>query len=158
MSLARAGTTVSLTAFGSALVAFFASVYLRRTGYRVPLVSGLVIMSLAFWFLSVGARGISPYWWLALGMLGLGVGSGVFQPAANNAMLQRAPDRIGAVTGLRSTVLQSGSILWVALQTAALARGRHAALVHAHLLWVTALVLAAAAAACMRMEDHRGSW
>jgi len=51
---------------------------------------GFTVIAIGVVILSVGARGLSPYWWIALFSLVTGIGMGMAVPATNNASLQLA--------------------------------------------------------------------
>ena len=125
ISQATAGTVLSARAVGVVVVAAVAALMLRRTGYRLPMFVGFSTIVVGIVMLSIGARGLPPYWWLAIFCLVTGVGMGTAVPATNNASLQLAPNDIGAISGLRGMFRQSGGILYVSITTAVLARSPH---------------------------------
>jgi len=158
IAISSAGTVLSAQAVGMTIFAAAASMLLRRTGYRRPMAIGFTIVALSLVMLSIAPRGLSPYWWLGLFSMFTGVGLGCVAPAANNATLKLAPDRVAAISGLRATFRQTGSILCVSIVTAVLARSRDPGLAQAHAFWMLALLLLVATALTAAVPDHRGSW
>ncbi|HVB05547.1 MAG TPA: MFS transporter [Acidimicrobiales bacterium] len=155
---ASAGTVLSAQAVGMVLFAALASYNLRRTGYRLPMVLGFGVASVSLVFLSIGARGLSGYLWLSLFAMTSGIGLGTVAPAANNATLALAPNQVAAISGLRATFRQTGSILCVSTVTAILARSSDKGIAQAHIFWVLALFLCATIALTFAIPDQRESW
>lgn len=153
-----AGTVLSAQAVGMACVAFAASMLIRRTGYRRPMAIGFLFVAASLVMLSIGARGIAPYWWLMLFSMFTGLGLGCISPAANNASMQLAPDQVAAISGLRGMFRQSGSILCISIVTAVLARSANPGIAQSHVFWVLALILVATSGVTLTIKDHRGSW
>jgi Na+/melibiose symporter-like transporter len=155
---ASAGTVLSAQAVGMVIFAALASDNLRRTGYRLPMAIGFAIVAVSLVLLSVGARGLSGYLWISLFAMTSGIGLGTVAPAANNATLALAPNQVAAISGLRATFRQTGSILCVSTVTAILARSSDKGIAQAHIFWVLALCLCAAIALTFRVPDQRESW
>jgi EmrB/QacA subfamily drug resistance transporter len=154
----KAGTVLSAQAVGMTIVAFGASMLIRRTGYRKPMAIGFPIVALSLLMLSVAPRTLAPYWWLELWAMFTGIGLGCVAPAANNATLALAPNQVAAISGLRATFRQTGSILCVSIVTAVLNRSAHPGIAQAHVFWVLAAILGVATILSTRVPDHRGSW
>jgi EmrB/QacA subfamily drug resistance transporter len=100
------------------------SVFLRRWGYRWPMVVGLSIISLATILLGqgpglwriVGFRfGIAES--IALIVMLSGVGIGVFFPASNNACIELMPEKVATITGLRGMFANVGGTLGISFIT-----------------------------------------
>jgi EmrB/QacA subfamily drug resistance transporter len=155
---ASAGTILSAQAIGMTTVATIASWSLRRTGYRKPMVLGFVVISCALIGLSIAPRGLSPYFWLALFSMISGLGLGAAAPASNNATLALAPEHVAAISGLRATFRQTGSIISVETVTALIARSAHPGLAQAHLFWVLAVILALITSLTVFVPNRRASW
>ncbi len=138
-----AGTLLTARALGEIGVAALASMFIRRTGYRVPMVVGFLVMAGGLAFIAVPPHLLSPYVWLSLGAAVTGVGTGASAPAANNATLQLSPADVGSIAGLRGAARQAGAIVAVALTTSLVARsGAHiATLGHAFFVLATLLML-----------------
>jgi MFS family permease len=104
----------------SAATAYF----LPRTGYRKPMIAGLLVISiclglLAFHFpgIQIGSLSLGPAAWLTLVLMVAGAGSGLSTPASNNACIELMPDRIATITGLRGTFRQMGTSFGITLST-----------------------------------------
>jgi EmrB/QacA subfamily drug resistance transporter len=152
-----AGTLLTARAVGMIAVAGVATMALRRTGYRLPMVAGFVILVGGLVMMAAHAN-ISPYAWLAIGAAITGCGMGMSTPATNNASLQLAPDQVAAVAGLRGMFRQSGAIIAVSVTTALIARSSNPGLVQAHVFMVFAIILVALLALIRFVPDHHGNW
>jgi EmrB/QacA subfamily drug resistance transporter len=117
------GTLLSARAICEILFATIASLLIHRTGFRVPLIIGISILSGGVVLLAVPATGVSSYVWLAGSSALTGIGIGLSAPAANNACIELAPNNVGAIIGIRGAARQSGGILAIVLATAAATRG-----------------------------------
>jgi EmrB/QacA subfamily drug resistance transporter len=153
-----AGTLLSARAVGMICFAALAVFALRRTGYRLPMIVGFVVVASGLVVMSIGPRGMSAYVWLALGAGIIGIGLGISQPASNNASMQLAPDSVAAIAGLRGMFRQSGAIIAVSITTAILARSPDPGIAQAHVFLVFAVLLVATVPLILRIPDHRGGW
>jgi Na+/melibiose symporter-like transporter len=158
ISPSSAGTVLSAQAVGMVVFAALASYNLRRTGYRLPMVLGFGVVSISLVFLSIGARGLDGYLWLSLFAMTSGIGLGTVAPSANNATLALAPNQVAAISGLRATFRQTGSILCVSTVTAILARSADRGIAQSHIFWVLALCLCGAIVLTFAIPDQRESW
>jgi EmrB/QacA subfamily drug resistance transporter len=158
IGVSSAGTVLSAQAVGMAICAAAASFLLRRTGYRRPMVVGFLIVAGALIGLSIEARGLSPYWWLAILALISGIGLGTAAPAANNATMSLAPERVAAISGLRAMFRQTGSIACISVVTAVLARTDDPGIGQSHVFWVLSALMVVAALLTFTVPDRRGSW
>jgi len=117
-----AGTLLTDRALGEIALAVVASLLLHKVGYRIPMISGFVLIATGLVLLVVAPPVLGPYGWLSLGAGVTGLGTGLSAPAANNATLDLLPDDIGAIAGLRGASRQSGAIVGVAIATSFVAR------------------------------------
>jgi EmrB/QacA subfamily drug resistance transporter len=153
-----AGTLLTARAVGMISVAGLAVLALRRTGYRLPMIGGFLILAGGLFAMSVAAP-LSPYAWLALAAGVTGCGMGLSVPAANNASLQLAPDQVAAIAGLRGMFRQAGSIVAVSVTTAIIARSQHPGTMQAEVFVVFAcLLVALIPVVWWLVPDHRGNW
>lgn len=152
-----AGTLLTARAVGMIAVAGVASLALRRTGYRLPMVIGFTVLAGGLLMMSL-SPGISAYAWLAIAAAITGLGMGLSVPASNNASLQLAPDQVAAIAGLRGMFRQSGSIIAVSVTTAVVARSTHPGLDQAHVFIVFAILLLALLPLIKLVPDHHGNW
>ena len=158
IEIANAGLLLSARAVGMISIAAVSALMLRRTGYRLPMTIGFSTIAVGLVLLSIGARGVGPYWWLAIFSLVTGLGMGTAAPATNNATLQLAPDHVAVITGLRGMFRQSGGILYVSVATALLSRSQHPGLEQAHVFLFQAVILLVMISLVYLVPDHRGRW
>ena len=121
VSSATAGALLTPRAFAMIIASSVAAYLLPRTGYRKPIIVGLVMMSLSTFVLSFGLHDpvilglrIPSVWYLATIIGFSGLAFGIAGPAANNAAIELAPDRIAAITGLRGMFRSLGGTLGTA--------------------------------------------
>jgi EmrB/QacA subfamily drug resistance transporter len=141
LSPLSSGTLLTARAVGEIGVAFLASLFIYRTGYRLPMIIGFVLIAGGLALIAVPPEVFGPYGWLGAAAALTGVGTGLSAPAANNASLELAPDDVGAVTGLRGASRQAGAIVAVAVTTAVVARNGHEAATLGHAFFVLAALL-----------------
>jgi EmrB/QacA subfamily drug resistance transporter len=153
-----AGTLLTARAVGMIAVAGLAVMALRRTGYRLPMIAGFVILAAGL-LLMASPPLVSPYAWLAISAAVTGCGMGLSVPASNNASLQLAPDQVAAIAGLRGMFRQSGAIIAVSITTAIAARSSHPGIAQAHVIVLFAfLLLAMLPLVWWLVPDHHGNW
>jgi MFS family permease len=152
------GTLLTARAVGMICVAGLAVLALRRTGCRLPIVIGFLLVAGGLAGLAFAPVGSSSYGWLAVatGITGLGMGFAV--PASNNASLQLARDHLAAVAGLRGMFRQSGSIVAVSVSTAVLARSSDPGATQATIFLIFALTLVCITPLVRLVPEHRGRW
>jgi EmrB/QacA subfamily drug resistance transporter len=159
MDIVSSGTLLTARAVGIFSVAALTVMILRRTGYRLPMVVGFVIVAVGLAMSAVRPPSpLSPYIWLAAGTAVAGVGMGVFMPPANNATLHKDPSQIAAITGLRGMFRQIGLLFGVSLTTAIVASSDDPGLAQAWMYGAMAIAVLAALPVIMLVPDHRGKW
>jgi len=156
--ISHAGTLMAARAIGAFSIAGLSTMMLRRLGYRLPMMVGFLVITAGMFMIAQAPIGLSPYWWVALFSLVVGMGVGCAAPATNNATLQLAPDNIAAITGLRGMFRQLGGIIYVSVATAWLARSLHPGITQAHIFIAQAVILVVMAALVRLVPDHRGTW
>jgi EmrB/QacA subfamily drug resistance transporter len=152
------GTLLTARAVGMICVAGLAVLALRRTGCRIPIVTGFLIVAAGLVALSFAPPGSESYVWLAVAAGATGVGMGFSVPASNNASLRLARDHIAAVAGLRGMFRQSGAIVAVSVSTAVLARSTDAGTTHAHIFLAFAILLVLVTPLVYFVPDQKGKW
>jgi EmrB/QacA subfamily drug resistance transporter len=152
-----AGTLLTARAVGMIAVAGLASMALRRTGTRRPMMAGFILLSAGMVLLAVSPP-VPPYEWLAAATAVTGLGMGTAVPATNNATLQLVPEQVAAIAGLRGMFRQSGAIMTLSVTTALLARSADPPLLQARVFIGFAVLLAALIPLTLAVPDHRGSW
>jgi EmrB/QacA subfamily drug resistance transporter len=152
-----AATLLTARAVGMIAVGGVATMALRRTGYRMPMVAGFLILVAGMVLMAAPAL-VSPYAWLAVGTALTGCGMGLSVPAANNASLQLAPDQVAAVTGLRGMFRQAGAITAVSVTTAVIARSAHPGVTQAVVFVIFAALLVLIVPLVRLVPEHHGNW
>lgn len=150
-----------LIAEGVASVVFsvVAALILRRTGYRLPMYIGSVVIAIGTLLLALRpVAGLSSYEWLAASAFLVGAGVGAMNPASRNSGLQLAPEYSSTLAALRSMFMQIGTITIVTVATAILASSRNPGIMQAWIFVVTALLLVVCLPLIARVPEHRGSW
>jgi EmrB/QacA subfamily drug resistance transporter len=157
ISTLASGTLLTARAVGVIVVAGAASLALRRTGYRWPMVIGFTAVAGGLAMMVLSAP-VSPFAWLATGAAVTGLGMGMSVPAANNASLQLAPEHVAAIAGLRGMFRQSGSITAVSVTTALIARSPRPGLEQAHVFAAFAVLSLLMVPLVRLVPEHHGSW
>ena len=154
-----ASVLLTARAVGTICVASLAVMAMRRTGYRLPMIVGFVIIATGLLMLAVRPPwGLSPYAWLSVSAGFTGVGMGLSMPASNNATLQLARDQVAAIAGLRGMFRQSGAIISISISTAILARSAEPGLATRDILVAFAALLVVVLPFTFLVPEHRGSW
>ncbi|MGA7833710.1 MAG: MFS transporter [Acidimicrobiales bacterium] len=156
--ISHAGTLMAARAVGAFSIAGLSTMMLRRLGYRLPMMVGFLVIAGGMTMIAISPIGFTPYWWVALFSLVVGMGVGCAAPATNNATLQLAPENIAAITGLRGMFRQTGGIIYVSFTTALLARSLHPGLTQAYVFVAQAAILLLMAGLVRFVPDHRGTW
>ncbi len=154
LSPLSSGTLLTARAIGEVGFALVASLLIYRTGYRLPMIGGSLLVVAGLVLGSLRPVVLGPYAWLAAAAALSGVGIGISAPAMNNASIELAPDDIGTVTGLRGASRQGGSILAVAATTAVIARSTDQAATLGHAFDVLALLLVLVLPAAFLVPDR----
>jgi EmrB/QacA subfamily drug resistance transporter len=154
-----AGTLLIAQGAATIILSVSAAFALRRTGHRLPLYVGSVVIALGMLLLALAPLfGISPYVWLAAAAFLIGAGGGTINPASRNAGLQLAPKQSSTLAALRSLSLQTGAITTVSIITAILTRSNDPGGIQGWIYAIIALILVAALPLIARIPEHHGSW
>lgn len=154
-----AGTLLVAQGAATILLSVAAALALRRTGHRLPLYVGCVVIALGMLLLALAPpAGISPHTWLAGAAFVIGAGAGTINPASRNAGLQLAPAQSSTLAALRSLSLQVGAIATVSTMTAILTRSEDPGHIQAWIYAIVALLLIAALPLIRKIPEHHGSW
>jgi EmrB/QacA subfamily drug resistance transporter len=135
------GTLLTARAVGQIVLAMVASVLIDRTGYRVPIVIGIGLIAAGLVMVAAPPQLMSPYVWLAVGSTVTGLGTGLSAPAANNAVIDMAPNDVGAISGLRGAVRQGGAIIGISMATSIASRSGEGGHALAECFFVVAVLL-----------------
>jgi EmrB/QacA subfamily drug resistance transporter len=158
LSPVQGGTLLTSRAVGVVAVGGLAVLSLRRTGYRRPILVGLVAFVVSLTMTAIAPVGLAPAHWLAVSAAVMGVGMGITVPASNNAGFHLAPDQAPAIAGLRGMFRQSGAIVTVSVTTAILSRSSDPGATQGVLFLVIAAMVLAALPLVTLIPEHRGSW
>jgi EmrB/QacA subfamily drug resistance transporter len=109
------------------LMSFVASLFVKRLGYRLPMLVGMLFVAVTFvlmaqgWSnLQVGGVSIGGFWLLASLIAIGGVGMGVASPASSNVAIDQAPDKAASITGIRGTFRLAGGTISISCVVLAL--------------------------------------
>ncbi len=155
----RSGTL--LVSEGAAMVmsSVLAALLIRRTGYRLPLRVGGILVAAGMVLLALSpAAGIFPYAWLAGAAFLVGAGAGTLNPASRNAGLQLAPEQAPTLAALRSMSMSVGSITTIAIATAVMAGSNDPGGVQAWVYGAAAVLLVLSLPLIGRVPEYHGSW
>lgn len=107
------------------------SMCLKRTGYRLPMVAGFLVLAVSILGLSFSRRfrgvfggRVSDFWRLFVLVAVSGVGVGLASPSSNNAAIELMPEKIAAITGLRGMFRQTGGVIGTSVVALVLSRFR----------------------------------
>jgi MFS family permease len=153
-----AGGLLAIRAIGMISLSGLSVFLLRRTGHRILMVAGFVLMIVGLVLLALPPLGMPTQAWLSVAAGITGLGMGMAAPASNNASLHLAPREISAITGLRGMFRQSGAIVSITVTTALLSVSASPGITQAYVFGVFAVILLAAIPLILAMPDHRGSW
>jgi MFS family permease len=104
-----------------------ASLYVKRLGYRVPMMLGMVfvggtfiLMAQGWSSLNLGIMAIQGFWLLAIILSVGGLGMGIANPASSNAAIDQAPDKAASITGIRGVFRLAGGTISISCVVLAL--------------------------------------
>lgn len=152
------GTVLAARAVGTIAVAGIASFLLRRTGFRLPMIVGMMIIAAGSVMMFFKPSGFGAFGWLAFVTGFTGIGMGAAMPAANNATLSFATENVAAITGLRGMFRSTGSIIAVSVMTAIVSRSSNPGTALGWGYVFFAIPVIAVIPLIAMLKDHRGSW
>jgi EmrB/QacA subfamily drug resistance transporter len=104
-----------------------ASLYVKRLGYRMPMLVGMLLIGLTLLLLAqgwdalqIGPWSIQGFWLLAATIAIGGIGMGIANPASNNAAIDQAPDKAASITGIRGMFRLAGGTISISCVVLAL--------------------------------------
>jgi EmrB/QacA subfamily drug resistance transporter len=122
MTAGESGVVLTPRSIAMIVVSAITSIFIIRFRYRLPMIIGAVVMSAGFFLLSQGYQdvvilglGIHNLALLSLIVMMGGIGMGMSNPAANNALLDLAPDKVAAAMGMRGMFRMTGGIFGTAV-------------------------------------------
>ena len=124
----EAGLALLPVAAGVLIGAALSSRLLARTGAKLPVAGGLLVMAVALWLIS-GARVDSPYAFLGTLAGVVGIGGGLAMTPATDSIMGAVPKaRAGVGSAMNDTTRQVGGALGVAVLGSVLSSGYQAAI------------------------------
>lgn len=155
----NSGILLVLEGSASVVMSVIMSIYLRRTGYRIPLYVGsmILVLGLALLFFEP-LFSISPFIWLSISTFFIGFGFGIMSPAARNAGIQLAPEQSANLAAIRSLGLQMGQIMSIAVATSIIAAAAYPSKAQAMVYLGLSILLLVTAPIISRVPENRGSW
>jgi EmrB/QacA subfamily drug resistance transporter len=109
------------------LTSMLASLYVKRLGYRVPMLVGMLFVGATFMLMAqgwssvrLGGLAIDGFWLLAILIAIGGIGMGLANPASSNAAIDQAPDKAASITGIRGTFRLAGGTISISCVVLAL--------------------------------------
>lgn len=155
----HSGTLLVAEGVASVIMSVVLSIYLRKTGYRLPIYVGGIALSLGVLLLSFSPLfGITPYVWLAMSTFFIGFGMGVMSPAARNAGIQLAPKQSANIAAIRSLGLQMGQIITVAISTAIITASENPPIAQAKIYAAFSIVLLITLWNTKFVPENKGAW
>jgi EmrB/QacA subfamily drug resistance transporter len=122
MSTLNSGLIITPRSIAMMISSFIISMNLVRWGYRWPMLIGTALIVAALFGLSFETPGVSILGWqlsattlLIIFLFVSGISQGMIAPAANNACIELAPDKVGMITGVRGMFRQVGSAISISL-------------------------------------------
>ncbi|HEU0278068.1 MAG TPA: MFS transporter [Rhodanobacteraceae bacterium] len=154
-----AGTLLVAEGVAAIGLSFTVTMALRRTGYRVPLYVGCLLIIAGALLLAVPpAAGFSPWAWLAMATFLVGAGGGTISPPSRNAGLQLAPEESSTLAAMRSLFNQLGEIGTVSIATAIMAGTARPGVSQAWIYVGIAVFLLVCLPLIARIPEHHGTW
>jgi MFS family permease len=148
MSASRAGFILTPRAIAMVGLSALSSFLLIRFGYRIPMILGIIIISIGLFLTAQGWHHVTVFGWhmsdvvlLSLTVAITGIGVGIGGPAANNAALDLAPDSVARIIGLRGMFRSSGGVLGTAAIVLALAGQRDQATGFEHVFLALSILI-----------------
>ncbi len=124
LSTMMSGMILTPRSFGTIPASAITSVFLKKWGYRRPIVLGLVLVASSTILLGEGLRlpaligvQVGVPGTLSFLILFTGIGMGIALPAANNACIELMPDRVATIVGLRGMFRTVGGALGISTIT-----------------------------------------
>ncbi|HET9014801.1 MAG TPA: DHA2 family efflux MFS transporter permease subunit [Thermomicrobiaceae bacterium] len=121
MSATDAGFILTPRGVAMILLSVLGSFLLVRTGYRLPMILGIVLIAIGLFLVSQGWHGgtlLGVHFGdvaMLSGLLAItGLGVGIAGPASTNAALELMPEAIARITGLRGMFMTTGGVLGTA--------------------------------------------
>jgi EmrB/QacA subfamily drug resistance transporter len=109
------------------LVSAVASLFIRRLGYRLPMLVGMLFVGINFILMAqgwsnvqVGGVNVQGFWLLATLIAIGGIGMGVASPASNNVAIDQLPEKAASISGIRGMFRLAGGTISISCVVLAL--------------------------------------
>lgn len=159
ISSLNSGLLLVIEGIASVIMSVIMSIYLRRTGYRMPLYIGSLILVTGVALLYFEPmQSIAPFTWLAISTFLIGFGFGLMSPAARNAGIQLTPAQSANLAAIRSLGLQMGQIISIAVATSIIAAATSPAKAQSMVYLGLSIVLLVTIPVISRVPENRGAW
>lgn len=159
LSVLNSGVLLIAQGTAAILLSLACTLAIRRTGYRIPLYIGGMIIALGMALLALPpAFGLSPFAWLACTAFLVGIGTGSVNPASRNAGLQLAPESAATLAALRTLAMQIGTITFISIVTMVLSTSHDPGISQAWSYGILGVLVLAALPLVHYVPDHRGAW
>lgn len=159
--LGALGSGALLVAQGlsAVLLSLACTLAIRRTGYRIPLYVGGIIIALSMLLLALPpAFGLSPFTWLLCTAFLLGMGTGTTNPASRNAGMQLAPQSASTLAALRTLAIQIGTITFISVVTTVLSTSGDPGISQAWIYGGWGVLVLVSLLLISHVPEHRGAW
>ena len=121
MNAFLSGAVLTPRAFAMIGTSLLCSLWIIRLGYRWPMAIGmsltalsLLLLGMGWTALQIGPLSLSGFWLMASLVAISGFGMGLSGPASGNAVLDLAPEKAAALTGIRGMFRLTGGALCIA--------------------------------------------
>ncbi len=155
----NSGTLLVANGIASVVLSTIMSIYIRKTGYRMPLYIGGIILAVGIALLALKPQfGTSAFIWLMGSTFLLGVGFGVMSPAGRNAGIQLAPEQSANLAAVRSLGMQLGQITAIAVATAIITGSQDANFAQSMVYIGLAILLVITLPIISKVPENKGAW
>jgi EmrB/QacA subfamily drug resistance transporter len=158
ISTLSASTMLIARSVAMVLASIVAVRLLRRSGTRLPMTIGYLVIAAGLLMMLPGDVLLTPYAWISAGAAVTGLGVGISGPSSNNAALQLAPQHAAAVAGIRGMIRQVGGITAVSISTTIAARTDDPARSLGWSFAVFAGIVVLVVPLIRKVPEHRGAW
>ncbi len=155
----KAGTLLVANGIASVVLSVILSIYINRSGYRLPLYVGGLVIATGVVLLALPPQfGWSPFIWLAFCTFFIGAGMGIMSPAGRNAGISLAPEQSANIAAVRSVGIQIGQIITIAGTTAIIAGDANPSHSQAMVYIGLAVIFVITLPIVSRVPEIKGAW
>jgi len=159
LSPVQVGSLLSARGVGVITLAGVTAFFMRRTGYRLPMMVGFFFAALGMFLLTLSPPVFGAYGWMTFASMLMGIGIGVSAPATNNAALAHNPDEIASTAALRGTFRQIGGIISISIATAYASRSLDPGIALSHAFFIFSIILVVFVVPLVFLvPNQKGTW